>query len=208
MFARNKLGERRLSPRWYKVLLTTHIIVSGAWLGVVVARLALGLAAVASGTPAIAEGRYSALEAMYIAFPPLAVGTVITGVLLSLGTKWGLLRHYWVATKLVLTVAVIATAAPVADRLVDQSIAASSGQAADSSSVLGFASPPATLITVFVVHMLMLGTATVLSVYKPWGKTWFGRWSAARPSQRETRNEDRRGTTDPAARTTPLSAPN
>jgi hypothetical protein len=206
VFARNKQGERRLSPRVYKDLLTAHIIVSGAWLGVVVARLALGLAAVASNTPTIAEARYSALDALYVAFPPLAVGTVVTGVLLSLGTKWGLLRHYWVATKLVLTVAVIATAAPLADRFVEQSIAASSGQAAAGGSSLGFTSAPTMLITLFVVHMLMLGTTTVISVYKPWGKTWFGRRSAARPSQRGRRGDERRGAADEPAKTAPQSA--
>jgi hypothetical protein len=39
-----------------------------------------------------------------VAFSPAAIGTLVTGILLSLGTKWGLLRHYWVATKLAPTV--------------------------------------------------------------------------------------------------------
>lgn len=44
-----------------------------------------------------------------IAFPPAAIGALVTGVLLSLGTRWGPLQHYWVATKLALSVGVIVT---------------------------------------------------------------------------------------------------
>lgn len=39
---------------------------------------------------------------------PLAIATVATGVVLALGTTWGLLRHYWVVVSLTMTV--IATA--------------------------------------------------------------------------------------------------
>ena len=38
---------------------------------------------------------------------PLALAALVTGVVSALGTTWGLLRHYWVVTKLV--VVVIAT---------------------------------------------------------------------------------------------------
>src|SRR5690242_16765732 len=107
MFTRNKQGERRLSPRVYKAVLTAHIVASGAWLGVFVGKLALGIAAVAASDPAVAGARYDAMNVLTPAFPVTAIGTIVTGVLLSLGTKWGLLRHYWVATKLVLTFAVI-----------------------------------------------------------------------------------------------------
>jgi len=36
--------------------------------------------------------------------------TLMTGVVLGLGTKWGVFNYTWVVTKLVLTVAVPATA--------------------------------------------------------------------------------------------------
>ena len=34
---------------------------------------------------------------------PLAVATVVTGLLMALGTKWGLFRHYWVLISFLLT---------------------------------------------------------------------------------------------------------
>jgi hypothetical protein len=38
------------------------------------------------------------------AIVPLALASVLIGIVNALGTPWGLLRHYWVLTKLLLTV--------------------------------------------------------------------------------------------------------
>jgi hypothetical protein len=165
-----------VSPPVYRLLLAAHVVVSGGWLGIAAAKLAL---AVAAGAAVDApEALYTSMHVVNVAFPPTAVGTLVTGVLLSLGTKWGLLRHYWVATKLALTVGVIATGVAMVDVLIQQSVAATSGQAVGDGSILllGFAVAPATLlISLSAAHVLMLAAATVISVYKPWGKTRIGR---------------------------------
>jgi hypothetical protein len=137
--SRSQRAERRVSPSRYKLLLTAHIMISVGWLGVVFAKLVLGLGAVTTGAPDVAAALYASMNAVNVAFPPLAIGTVVSGVLLSLGTKWGLVQHYWVATKLALTVGVIATAVQLGDRLVQQAIAAPSGPLADDR--LGRSSP-------------------------------------------------------------------
>src|SRR5215211_8119165 len=126
---RNQQRERRVSPALYKLLLTAHIMVSVGWLGIVVAKLVLGLVAITSGSPDMAAALYVSMGVVNRAFPPVAIVTIVSGVLLSLGTKWGLLQHYWVVTKLLLTVGVIVTAVQLSDRFVQQSIAPLSGQA-------------------------------------------------------------------------------
>ena len=168
-----------MSPSRYKVSLTAHIMVSVGWLGVVFAKVVLGLAALTTKAPDISAALFVAMDVLNGAFPPLAIGTIVTGVLLSLGTKWGLVEHYWVATKLLLTVGVIATAVQLGDRLVRQAIAAPSGPGADAGTILGMASAPSLLTSLAVTHLLMLVAATVISVYKPWGKTRCGRRSTA-----------------------------
>jgi hypothetical protein len=180
LFSRTKQGERRLSPAFYKLLLAAHIVVSVGWLGVVCAKVTLKLIAITTGTPGVADALYIASERLNVAFPPLAIGTVVTGVLLSLGTKWGLIQHYWVVTKIALTVVVIATAVQIGSRIPQPSAAAM-----DGGTILGVASSPAILLlSQSVTHVLMLGVATVVSVYKPWGKTWLGRRKGAvRPAQ-------------------------
>lgn len=183
MFSRNKQGERRVSPPVYKVLLTAHIIVSVGWLGVVIAKIVLKLIAMTTAAPDIAAALYLATGRLDLAFPPLALGTIVTGVLLSLGTKWGLLQHYWVATKIALTFGVIVTAVQLGTR-----IPRPTGQPVDGGTFLSIATAPAfLLLTLSVSHLLMLVVATILSTYKPCGKTWFGRRAALhRPAGRAT----------------------
>lgn len=189
MFSRNKQGERRVSPRMHKLLLAAHIIVSVGWLGIVFAKLVLGLSAMTSDAREASDALYISMEVVNVAFPPAAIATIVTGILLSLGTKWGLLQHYWVATKLVLTVGVIVTGIALVDRLIRQSISAPTGQAVDDGTILGIASTPILLISLSTAHVLMLGIATVVSVYKPWGKTRFGRQNAARKAAKSLSSE-------------------
>jgi hypothetical protein len=172
----NNKRNRRVSPSVYKLLLVSHIIVSVGWLGTAFAKLILELAAITTNATDLAKGLYLAMDKLNVAFPILAISTLLTGVLLSFCTKWGLLEHYWIVTKLVLTVGVIVTAIQLDERFILQSISALSRQAMDNGTILRNASAPSILlISLTVAHLLMLGAATVISVYKPWGKTRFGR---------------------------------
>ena len=181
MILRNQQGQRRVSPALYKLLLTAHIIVSGAWLGIVLAKLTLGVTAATSADPGVARALYAATEVVNPIFPAAAIGTIATGLLLSLGTKWGLLQHYWVVTKLLLTVGVIATAVRLGDRAVQQAIAATAEPTTIDGTILGIALAATLLLVLSAAHALMLGAAMAISVYKPWGKTWFARRGTARP---------------------------
>lgn len=183
MFSRNKQGERRVSPATYKILLTAHIIVSVAWIGVIIAKIALKLFAMGGDDPAVAASLFYATTRLDFAFPPLALSTLVTGVLLSLGTKWGLLQHYWVATKIALTFGVIVSAVQIGTR-----IPRPAGQPVDNGSLLGIMTAPTTLLLAMSLsHLLMLVAATILSTYKPWGKTPLGRRAALpRPPGRAT----------------------
>lgn len=77
------------------------------------------------------------------------------------------------------------TGVALVDRLTRQSISASGGQAVADGTILGVAYAPALLISLSVAHVLMLGVATVVSVYKPWGKTQLGRRRAAQSLSKE-----------------------
>jgi len=35
---------------------------------------------------------------------PLCLASLLTGLIMSLATKWGLFRHYWVTVKFLLTI--------------------------------------------------------------------------------------------------------
>jgi hypothetical protein len=159
VFVRTQHGEWRLTPPMYKLLLTAHIVASVGWLGVAAAKLALGVAAVRTLDPGLPQTLLVAISVIDRVFPPAAILTLITGIVLGLVTKWGIVQYTWVLAKLVLTIAVPVTAVRFGEQyLVD---------------ALNGASPRA-LIVLVVMHVIMLAAATVLSVYKPWGKTWYG----------------------------------
>src|SRR5262245_32907469 len=90
-----------LSQKWRKVTLIVHIVAGGAWIGIdVMVAVFVGIGWF--GTSAQARSvAYQAL-AMFAVWPMLTSGLtcLVTGVILGLATKWGLLRYWWVAVKL------------------------------------------------------------------------------------------------------------
>ena len=153
-------------------MLAAHVVVSVGWFGVVAAMLVLEISAAAAQDVAMSRAAYALVEDIsdtLLAPPPATFGlaALLTGVVLSLGTRWGLFKHYWILAKLVLTVAVILSGIFLVDRWIQQSVAnASSGSA------------PMLLICASAAHLIMLGAATILSVYKPRGTTGRGRGDA------------------------------
>ena len=92
-----------LSPRIRRSVLTLHIVASVGLLGDVAAVLAVNLRAAATADPAFATAAYDLLGMFSLVFGiPLSLVSLATGVILGLGTKWGVLRHVWVAAKLAL----------------------------------------------------------------------------------------------------------
>ena len=88
-----------------KFVLTVHLIASLGWLGAVVAYVALGISAVRSVDPQLVRSAWNAMELVgWTVLVPLAIGSLATGVLISLATPWGLFRHYWVLAKLAINV--------------------------------------------------------------------------------------------------------
>jgi len=164
-----------LSPRLRKVALTTHVISSVGWLGAVAASLALALAitTLTAGDAQTIRGAHIALELIaWSVLVPLSVASLLSGIVQSLGTKWGLMRHYWVVIKLWITV--LATAVLL---LYTQTLGAASDAArrtaarSDLDPLLQSPSP----VLHATVALLLLLAATVLAVFKPAGITRYGR---------------------------------
>jgi len=158
-----------MSQRLRKLGLSLHVILSVGWLGAVIAFLALGLASF-SRDPSLTKAAYLTMAVVgRSALIPLSVGALVSGIVQSLGTKWGLFRHHWVLVKLVLTV--FATAA----LFVHQATAISDAArlAADATTLalqsgrlheLGVQ-----LLTDAGIATVLLSTVTLIAIYKPWG---------------------------------------
>ena len=88
-----------------KVALTAHVTSSIGWFGAVAAFLALAIAGLTSQDAQLVRAAYLAMElTTWFVIVPLAFVSGLTGVVSSLGTKWGLFRYYWVLMKLVITI--------------------------------------------------------------------------------------------------------
>ncbi len=93
-----------LTPQLRKLVLAVHITCSVGWIGAVVAYLVLGVSAVTSSDALTVRAAWIAMELTgWFAIVPLALAALLTGLIISLGTAWGLFRHYWVLISLGLT---------------------------------------------------------------------------------------------------------
>jgi hypothetical protein len=157
----------RLGARTRKSVLVIHIVSTGAWLGVDVAMAVIVFTALLtddSGTKALC---YQALE-LFAVPSLLAAGLVClaSGILLGLGSKYGLVRYWWVATKLglnlLLTALVPVALAPEVARMAEQARLFVAGEPA-ALAVTDLIYPP-------IVSPTALLVAVVLAVFKPWGR--------------------------------------
>ena len=94
-----------MTPGLRKFALAVHLTFSVGFLGAVVAYLALGVSAVISQNAQTVRAAWIAMELTgWFVIVPLALAALLTGLVMSLGTPWGLFRHYWVLIALVLTI--------------------------------------------------------------------------------------------------------
>lgn len=163
--ARPTARRRRLSGRPRRLVLAAHVVAAGAWLGLVAAMLTLGLAARLGGdVPARTVYRLMDLIGGSV-IPPVAVATLLTGLLLAVLTPWGLARHWWLAAKSVIGPAVIVTAVTLTDTWLHQALTATTPPPGLGSR----------LVAASFVHLALLTFAVAISIDKPWGRTPLGR---------------------------------
>lgn len=157
-----------MSPTLRKAALAVHLTVSVGWIGGVVAYLSLGLWAINTTDDQSIRVAWAAMDTIgWYAIVPLAVAALATGLLMALGTRWGLFRHYWVVISLILTmVAVVVLLLHMPDVTVTAQFAAraSGDQLADLGGDL--AHPAIGLALLLVIQ--------TLNVYKPKGLTRYG----------------------------------
>lgn len=170
-----------MTPGLRKFALTAHITSSVGWIGAVVAYIALDVTAVISQDVQMVRASYLAMEstASY-AIVPLALAALLTGLVISLGTPWGLFRHYWVLITLVLTI--VATIVLLQETRVIRALAEVAASGADPRELPG-------TLPHSICGLLVLLVITVLNVYKPQGLTPYG-WRKQQEERRK-RHEQR-----------------
>lgn len=94
-----------MPPRLRKLVLAVHLTVSVGWIGAVAAYIPLDVTAATSQDTEMLRAAYVGMGLIARnVIVPLALATLLTGLVISLGTRWGLFRHYWVLISFLLTV--------------------------------------------------------------------------------------------------------
>lgn len=149
--------------------LTAHVAASVGWLGAVVVFLALAVIGLTSQDNQTVRAAYLVMEpAARHVLVPFALASLLTGIIQSLGTTWGLFRHYWVIVKLVLTVC--STIILLTYMQTFRFMAAVAADPAAGTDEVRNASPG---LHAGLAVMVLIAT-TLLAVYKPRGMTHYG----------------------------------
>jgi len=174
-----------MTPGLRKLALTTHVTSSVGWLGSVAAFLALAIAGLGSQDAQIVRAAYLAMHVTtWLVIIPFCFAALLTGLVQSLGTSWGLFRHYWVVTKLLLTL--LATITLLLHTQPIERVAAIAAETALSGA--DARALRIQLVGDAAAALFVLLMTTALSVYKPWGLTSYGlrkQYDAA-PTRRQT----------------------
>jgi hypothetical protein len=152
-----------------KFALAIHLTFSIGWIGAAMAYLGLGVAAAASEGAETIRSAWIGMEVIgWFVIVPLAVGSLLTGVVMALGTKWGLFRHYWVIFSFALTLfatVILLLHMPSVSSTTD---IARTADAATLQSLGGDLGHPG-------IGLIVLLVVQVLNMYKPRGVTRYGR---------------------------------
>lgn len=151
----NQTRKRYLPQRWRQWILTLHIMLSVGLLGDSAGFLAVSIRAASLGDRDQILELMRVLDMFAMVFGiPLSVGAIVTGVALGLGSKWGVFRYPWVATKLALNVTVMMVGALA----IAPALAMTTSGSGDGTQQL---------IVAAAYDVIALSVATGLSVFKP-----------------------------------------
>jgi len=149
-----------------RLVLTAHIVTAVGWLGAVLSYLALDIVASVSEDMAAVRAAYFGMDlSIRYVIVPLAIASVLIGTVNALTSSWGVLQHYWVAVKLLLTV--FATVILLLEVQSVRYMAELASTSADPRNLPG--SLPHS-----IGGLVVLITVAALSVYKPKGLTPHG----------------------------------
>jgi hypothetical protein len=162
-----------MSPGLRKFALTVHLTFSIGWLGAVAAFMALSVVGLTSRDEGMVRAVYLVMDLVtWWVIVPLALGSLLTGIISSLATRWGLFQYYWVVVKLIITllstIVLLIHTQPVGLL----SAAASAAGTAPFGTTLQ--KTQLQMVISSGIALVILIVLTALSVYKPRGLTRYG----------------------------------
>jgi hypothetical protein len=171
---RERPSRRRLPRTARRLVLLAHLVAALGWLGVDVVLGFLAVTGFTSNDPGRVAASYLALDTF--AVPLLLVfglSTLASGLMLSIGSGLGVIRHWWVAIKLAINVVL----SGLVLLLLQPRLTEAASQAGQIDSTLSdrLGGIPIDMLFPAFVSGAALLAASLLGTFKPWGPTPYGR---------------------------------
>ncbi len=160
-----------MTPGLRRFVLTLHIIFAVGWLGAVAGFLALAIVGLNSHDDQMVQSVFLSMGVITrFVIVPLSFAPLVSGPILSLGTPWGLFRHYWILAKLLLTIV-----STILMQLHVQPINLLASAASKATSLpTNLHDMQVQMVIASALALVVLILETALAVYKPRGMTAYG----------------------------------
>jgi len=163
----NLINNKIMKPQITKAFLTSHITVSVGWFGAAAVFLVLAITSILSKNVQAVNSAYMAMEiSAWFIILPFCIASLVTGIIQALITRWGLLNHYWIIVKLILTLG-----STILLILHLKPIAQLAHLANDANVAIAKPGLQMQMVADSGAALLVLLTMITISIYKPWGKT-------------------------------------
>ena len=170
----NNTGPVDMAPPLRKFALVAHVASSVGWLGSVATFLALSLTGLFSHDAENVRSAYLAMNTVgLLVIIPFCFASLTTGLIQSLVSPWGLFRHYWVLSKLLLNL--LATLLLIVHQYSAVAVAARHVLTVSAGALPSVGRLATQLVFDSSMAALTLLAATALAIYKPKGLTAYGR---------------------------------
>lgn len=147
-----------------------HLAFSGILLGTTTIFLIFSINAAATSDESVLRACYTAMSILATtSIRASTIGVVVTGILLSLLTKWGLFRFYWIIVKEVLTLVAIGLGIFGFYFWTLHAVSGLSSEGVNAISDPAFTNNRLQLFIGIILQILSLAAMFAISVFKPWG---------------------------------------
>jgi len=162
---RNKITIRQ--KRW---LLSAHLLCTVAWLGAGLCSLIFNLTALFTTDPHLLTAAYVFADILDKAIlRGGAIGALITGVLLSVLTQWGLFRFYWIIIKEMVSMLCLIIGVIMSDWN-DEAISLTVRWGLQALHQPLYLTDRTLMFLGIFFQLVSLSGIIVISVFKPWGQ--------------------------------------
>lgn len=161
---------KRINMTQRKWLVTIHLLFSAIMLGMSFVFLVLSIVAGTTNDEGVFKACYSIMHLLSkttIRFS--TIGTLVTGILLSVLTPWGLFKHYWIIVKEAVTFLTILIGPVGMYMWTLKAVTLTSSEGMNALLDQGFTIDSMQLWIGIILQIVSLVGLFIISVFKPWG---------------------------------------